>query len=487
MCGSGGPPTLEQQATALDTVQVNGPRGGSRSVLVSDGPIPLEVLNSSGAKHLPSPGGVPLENFSQMGIDEVFKRIFPADVGMAQFEASTWAQIKQTIDNATNSFFQQLAALDQSAGMQGDSPAGAAPPSASGGFSGQFHDAAMNYIVSSYPTIQTISTEVGKLQNHVQTFANTIQNTQNAIVPNYFSYQSAVNNPAYQQHKAAIQYVFDRYAQQVMTSTYAPNILSIANNPATFPVATPHASSPAITPHPSGGTSVGRGGGVPVSFGAPAVTGTSAPSGSTSGSSTGASPSPTQSFGTPANTTSPAAAMSSPTSSAMDPSSLANTAAQAMSPLQSSLGQLASTAGQGAKPPPGGPGGAASKLPPGKLADSLKPGGGGGKIGGGAGAQGPMARPAGAPSSSGGMAGRTVAAGSRAGLSAVPGAAGAGAPAGGGGGGRGQHGGAQGGVHQPNKVLRRKKNGEEIVGDAQAVVPVLGEPAHPEAAKPDAT
>ena len=479
MCGGGGPPTLEQQATALDTVEVSGPRGGSRSVLESDGPIPLEVLNSSGAKHLPSPGGVPLENFSQMGIEECFNRISPADVGMAGFEASMWAQIKQTIDNATNTFFQQLAALDQSGVTPGESTAG---------WTGAAQGTTVQNLSASQPIIQTISTEVGKLQNHVQTFANTIQNTQNAIVPNYFSYQSAVNNPAYQQHKAAIQYVFDRYAQQVMTSTYAPNILSINNNPATFPAATPQASSPAITPKipPNLRTPAGGGGGVPVSP-VPAATGTSAPTGSTSGSSTGASPSPTQSSGTPANTTSPAAATSSPASSAMDPSSLANTAAQGASQGLGSVGQLANMGGQGAKPPPGGPGGAASKLPPGKLADSLKPGAGGGKIGGGAGANGPMAKPAGAPSSSAGLAGRTVAAGSRAGLSAVPGAAGAGAPAAGGGGGGGQHGGAQGGVHQPNKVLRRKKNGEEIVGDAQAVVPVLGEPAHPEAAKPDAT
>jgi hypothetical protein len=35
--------------------------------------------------------------------------------------------------------------------------------------------------------------------------------------------------------------------------------------------------------------------------------------------------------------------------------------------------------------------------------------------------------------------------------------------------------------------LKRKKNGEQLIADAQAVVAVLGEPARPETDKPEAT
>jgi hypothetical protein len=97
---------------------------------------------------------------------------------------------------------------------------------------------------------------------------------------------------------------------------------------------------------------------------------------------------------------------------------------------------------------------------------SLKGAGGGP---GGAGPHASTAKPAGVPA---------AAAGARAGLSGVPG------------GGGGQHvAGAQGGQHQPSNALRSKRNGEEIIGDAEAVVPVLGQPARTEGdnAKPDAT
>ena len=58
-----------------------------------------------------------------------------------------------------------------------------------------------------------------------------------------------------------------------------------------------------------------------------------------------------------------------------------------------------------------------------------------------------------------------------AGLASGAGSPGAGAPA------AGQRGGDQNGKgHQVNKALRRKKNGKEAIGDAEAAVPVVGAP-----------
>jgi hypothetical protein len=68
---------------------------------------------------------------------------------------------------------------------------------------------------------------------------------------------------------------------------------------------------------------------------------------------------------------------------------------------------------------------------------------------------------------------------SRAGLSSSAGSPGAGAPAG------GHRGGADGKEHKANKALRRKKNGEDVVGDSEAVVAVVGDDAQDsEHAKP---
>ena len=422
-----------------------------------------------------------LDSFVGITYQQAYNDIASADQDVAPGIPQGWQDVSNGLKNAAQNFQTELTSLHANPEWKGATA-----------------DAVYKNVTSSLPILGAISDIAQALSVLSQAFHQTMWTTQNDIASNYDNYWLALSE--YPEQRNQIVQHYSTYAQSVLNDVYLPNIANIGNNlPSTTTAPTPHLGGAAGAPSLGGSSPVITGpGGSPAITGpggSPAITG---PGGSPnafavqdprqvmtgrSPSGSGAqTPSPTQSSGTPATTPTSAAAM--------DPSSLANTASQAAqglgSPLQS-LGQLGSMAGQGAKPPPGGPGGAPSKLAPGKLADSLKPGGGVGKMGGGAGAQGPMARPAGAPAGSGGMAGSTVAAGSRAGVSAGPGAAGAGAPAAGGGGGGGQHGGAQGGVHQPNKVLRRKKNGEEIVGDAEAVVPVLGEPAHAEAAKPGAT
>jgi hypothetical protein len=68
-------------------------------------------------------------------------------------------------------------------------------------------------------------------------------------------------------------------------------------------------------------------------------------------------------------------------------------------------------------------------------------------------------------------AAKVPAAAAGAGLANGAGSPGAGAPA------AGHRGGDQNGKgHQVNKALRRKKNGKDVIGDAEAAVPVVGAP-----------
>lgn len=99
-------------------------------------------------------------------------------------------------------------------------------------------------------------------------------------------------------------------------------------------------------------------------------------------------------------------------------------------------------------------------------------GAGAGKGAGGAGGGVPLrGLPSGLPTGTPATATAKVpaaAAGTGAGLGAGAGSPGAGAPAG------GQRGDQNGKGHQVNKALRRKKNGKDVIGDADASVPVVG-------------
>jgi hypothetical protein len=107
-----------------------------------------------------------------------------------------------------------------------------------------------------------------------------------------------------------------------------------------------------------------------------------------------------------------------------------------------------------------------------------KPSEGGGHGGGGGAGIGPQGRdtlaPAGAPvaASSKGAPPLDNAVARPGGVPLGAGGSPSGAPPGGGGGGQRGPGGKE---HKPNKALRRKKNGELVLGDVDAVVPVIGD------------
>ncbi|MGV9801797.1 hypothetical protein ACWDTP_27505 [Mycobacterium sp. NPDC003449] len=140
----------------------------------------------------------------------------------------------------------------------------------------------------------------------------------------------------------------------------------------------------------------------------------------------------------------------------------------------------AKNAGQGGPPPPigaGGPPEGVLGLGPKGLGAGGVPGAGagGGGIGKGAGGIGAGLPLKGMPSGIGTSAAETTAAkaptganGPGAGLGGGAGSPGAGAPA------AGQRGDQNGKGHQVNKALRRKKNGKDVIGDAEAAVAVVG-------------
>jgi hypothetical protein len=158
-------------------------------------------------------------------------------------------------------------------------------------------------------------------------------------------------------------------------------------------------------------------------------------------------------------------------SNALGPAESAlSSAGEALQPLQQALGAAQNRQG-------GGPGGGGPDLGPKGLDALAKSGGDPGRAGGGGGAgigsQGHNTlSPAGAPvvaaSKGTGNLGSAL---SR--LNAPVGAGGppGGAPPGGGGGQRG----STSKEHKASKALRRKKNGELVIGEADAVVPVIGD------------
>jgi hypothetical protein len=173
--------------------------------------------------------------------------------------------------------------------------------------------------------------------------------------------------------------------------------------------------------------------------------------------------------------------MGSPGGGGGGPAGAANGASGLGSQLSSALGPASDAlkSATGAGQPLGGsvPGGMPG-MDPKDLNSANEPGPDGAHAGGGGGAgiggRGlDPARPGGAPVAGLGR-GPALAGAPRLGSpgSQTAGAGGGGAPPGGGGGGQR---GPAGKEHKANKALRRKRNGELVIGDPEAVVPVIGE------------
>jgi hypothetical protein len=427
-----------------------------------------------------------------------------------------WQQVSKNILQAAENFQKEIAQLHSSNQWQGATA-----------------DAIWQNVSSSWPIPTTLSLAANVMHGLTQSFSSTITTTSNDISSKALGYSLAIMN--YPDQQPEIDQEYNNYARAVMNN-YALGIETIsASNPSFNAGPPPQVAvapgGPAVPTGPSGSkptipaggaTGIPAVGGVPTfgggaggvgagagpipSVGAPNVPSTAqltaqtTPGTTQSTTTSQTAPNSSATSGTPSATSvTPSNSAASPSTGSASGSSAASTlqglgqaAYGPMQGLQSALGQ-AMNAGRGAGNPGAltGANGPGSLPKEGALALGKTPlGGGGGAGGGGAGVHSPLtAKLASAPATAAGTAvDRTVAAGYRgAGLSSAGGAAGAGAP-GAGAPAAGQHGAnAQPAPHQPSKMLRRKKNGEELIGDTEAVVPVLGAPAPNADAKPDAT
>ncbi|MGE2817434.1 hypothetical protein ACQI5H_20150 [Mycobacterium heidelbergense] len=376
-----------------------------------------------------------------------------------------WNEVAQGIASAKDDFQTQWASADSGADA----------------WIGKTHDAVWKNISASFDILDKMSSTAANLGTLAGSFSRIIGTTKNEIVSNAAGYESSKNSERWSDYKRQ----YDSFAQKVMTTVYQPKISDIAKNNPDFNFG----SQPTVNSTTDfGGNRTGFDG-TPTNFGA-TPTGFGA-GGGAAGSFGTSKLADLANFSTPQESlassqlpTDLSGATATPTSaqSGLDGlNALAGPAQNLASPLQS-LGQLANMAQRGN---PGGALGALPKLPAEGALKGLKPGGGAG--GGGAGLRGvPPSKSAGAPSTAAvNKSAPVMAAGSRAGLSGAAGAGAMGAP-GAGAPGAGHQGGP-GGAHQPSKALRRKKNGELLIGEAEAVVPVLGEPARTEPAKQEAT
>jgi hypothetical protein len=361
---------------------------------------------------------------------------------IAPNHASTWQRMGGTVDGARNTFgtFFGNPALNTAQGWQGHT--------------GQ---AVRDHARKSMDGVQGLVYAAGRMGFIVDMFSRDITTTKQFFTgPNWDMYQQMVlNGPEALQEDT--RNIFNMMAVNFLRTSYRPPVDEVANNHPDVSGFLPPSVGPAFAgptaPAPGGG---GGGGGLPRGgLGGPQ---TSDGGGSDPAAGPSAPPSgpPSGGAGNAAN-------------NAGDPSKAAgNTPQQAAGqgqnptdPSGDAARKAASDALNGGRnrPPEGVLG-----LGPKGLSGATK--GGGGARGAGTGARPIIAKPAEArmaPSKA-----PTATPASRAGVSGT-GSPGAGAPA------AGSHGGAADKTHKASKALHLQKHGQEVVGESEAVVPVIGD------------
>lgn len=420
-----------------------------------------------------------VEGFAGWKFLDVYNPMKTADPDIAPNHTTKWHDIGDAISKARGHFNDSLNTL-----LLGDD-----------GAKGDTARAVWDNINSSLKAPDSLATDAERMSIIVDAFSRCVGQTRQQIVDNYEGYLDAVRraNAAYRQsagvdnnvdytgtysstnHTSAETEQYDKFARGLMHNPYAEGIEKVASNhPDVARDAPPNITPVNVPGGPAGGPSVGGPSVGGPSVGGPSVKTPSIPTAKDLqqfNKSANSSTDPSKSLGDAAKGLGDAANSAS---------GAANDAAgKASDALNQGLGSLGSLLGS--QPPDGlnpdklsGLGG----VPTGGLGPTgTTRGVGGGPGGTGGGPTNPKtaANPALAASPTKATAAAPV---SRAGISAQgsPGAAG-GAPAAG-----ARQGGAGGAVHKVNKALNNRKNGSEIVGQADAVVAVVGDEAAPEQA-----
>ncbi|WP_157896298.1 hypothetical protein [Mycobacteroides chelonae] len=328
-------------------------------------------------------------------------------------------------------------------------------------FKGKTKDAIIANFRNSLVEPQTMGRIAKFMSVLAQEFENTVKYAADNILDQKDKYELAQKPPTNEGDLQA----WDQLGQNVMQN-FGKNLATIGNNNPNFNyvnpsnVRTPQPATPgANTPGSGGGKSTGAGSGKPTT------------------------PSPATKKPT---TTTPTPTIKTQNPSAFDPSSLAsqlaNTASDAgksatdaaksalsgLSDAANSLGELGKNVNQSGLPE------GVLGLGPSKVGSTASKLGGGAKAGGGAGS--PSTRSAPRTAAASPTAVKTTpsgAASSRAGVGTSGSSAGGGAPA------AGQRGAGSDKEHKVSKALRNRKQGEDLIGDVEAVVSVLGDSPKP--------
>jgi hypothetical protein len=413
----------------------------------------LKELEGNGYKK--DPANVIVEDFSGETFESVYNKMKDAlKPYSALHDTGAWGDVRNAIVEAVQNFKIALGVLEQS----GEA------------WKGKTHDAALQNLETSYPEPITAADGAGVQGILEDAFIRTIAATQNNIVDNKSRYDEALQN--FPEQDGNIKKAYNDFAYNVLTDVYRPGIVEIGKNNPAFTAGVkldvgPNGPGPTGPgPFGPGGTGPGPigGGGLPSRPGTPNPPKFDPPN-------------PPKTPKTPETPDFPKTPTGTPT-------------------LPQSLGQVPDT---GSPAAPGGapsPTGVPSQPPEGVLGLGPKGLGGapkgagakgtgaGGKAGGGAGAKLPRGLAPGKATATPAAAFRTPAAGGAAAGLGGMGTPGAGAPAAGAGGRDGNK------AYQVSKALRRKKTGEQIAGEAEAVVPVVGapeKPVKPQANQPDQT
>jgi hypothetical protein len=417
-----------------------------------DGLVKLDGLPAGYPKHdmLIAPG-----SYRYVTFEDVNNHMQGAERDVTPGHGPQWESIANALTQATRDYHVFLEGMKDS----------------DDNWVGKSADAAKQNITSSFNQLDGASKGATAMVQIAPAFSKTIKTVVENIVDRAQGYFQALSK--HPEHHDWIKNEYDGLARDVM-SDYAQNISLISSsNPdmtgGTTAPQKPGSPAPTNTPTNYGGPSNSGGGGTPSKgSGAPNLSGlkkTDTPT---------FDPKKLQQQTTPQQTTPQSTTPNLPTDGLSDAANSAKDAAsQAVDAAKQAMDQAL-----GANNPntSGLPEGVLGLGPKGLSGAAKGAGGGGPSSGGGSGSgarTSPLARNTGAATAATTKASSASTPAARSGISSGSGAPGAGAPA------AGHRGaGAEGSAHKANKALRRKKNGEDVMGSAEAVVAVVGdEPA----------
>lgn len=322
------------------------------------------------------------------------------------------------------------------------------------GIEGEFGSALRANLERSFAVLDDLSSHARTMETLIDAFFNNLHTTKDNFARNWELYRQAMQDPQDPTNKETLNQL-NALVGPIMAQ-YRPPIDAIAQNHPSINSALPHVGSPGSVGGGGGGSPGGPGGGGPIGL----------PGG---GLNTGDMATPAIPDGSRIDSAKAPSMPQAPTDAA---SGAADAAKQAGDQAQKAVGQGANAAQKALDALSGAKG---AGLPEGVLGLGPKGLQGAAKTGSGAGGRGvggrepAITKPAPKPASPPKVGASNAIPASRAGISGAGAPGAAGAPAAG-------HRGAGGDkTHKVSKALRMTKNGEDVIGEVDAVKAVIGD------------